>query len=141
LPSFCEFRLEAKRALDSKVMVAKGTFSNDVWSSASVTRKAARTLASSRREARTLGITSWRKMISGDFGPSRILPRMSLAREMACEEKASMFHGVRENLCVTWACAFLEDTGVHIRVEGLKAGRRKARVCWWHGGGGKREGV
>ena len=48
-PSFRESRPEAKRTLDSNVMVAKGTSSNDVWSSASVTRKATRTLASSRR--------------------------------------------------------------------------------------------
>jgi uncharacterized protein YcbX len=122
-PSFCESRLEAKRAVDSSVMVAKGTPSNDVWSSASVTRKAARTLGSSRREARTVGVTSWRKMISGDFSPSRIWPRMSLAREMAREEKASMFHDMRENLWVTWLCAFLEDTGAHLRIEGLKAER------------------
>jgi len=48
---------------------------------------------------------------------------MSLARETAREEKASMFHDMRESLWVTWLCAFLEDTGVHIRVEGLKAER------------------
>jgi len=104
-------------------MVAKGTFSNEVWSSASVARKAARTLASPRREARALGVTSWSKMISGDFGPSRIWPRMSLARETARDEKASMFHDMRESLCVTWPCVFLEDTGAHIRVERLKAER------------------
>ena len=66
------------------------------------------------------GVTSWRNIISGDFGPSRIWPRMSLAREMAREEKASMFQDVRESLCMTW---FLEDTGAHFRVEGLKAER------------------
>ena len=121
-------------------MVVKGTFSNDVWSSASVARKAERTLASSRREVWTSGVTSWRKMISGDFGPSRIWPRMSLAREMAREEKASMFHDVRESLCATWLCAFLEDTGAHIRVEGLKAERVRQSllvamvVCWKAGG-------
>ncbi len=66
-PSFCESRPEAKRALDSNVMAPKGTSSNDVWSSASVARKAARTLASSRREARTSGVTSWRRKVrSGD---------------------------------------------------------------------------
>ena len=86
-------------------MVAKGTFSKDVGSSASVARKAVRTLASSRREARTSGVTSWRKMISGDFGPSRIWQRMSLARETAREEKASTFHDIRENLCATWVTA------------------------------------
>lgn len=59
-PSFCESRLEANRVLDNNVMVAKGTFSNDVWSSASVTRKAACTLASFKREARASGVTSWR---------------------------------------------------------------------------------
>ena len=34
--------------------------------------------------------------MSEDFGPSRIWPRMSLAREMGREEKASMFHVMRE---------------------------------------------
>jgi hypothetical protein len=39
-------------------------------------------------------------MISGDFGPSRIWLRMSLARATGREEKASMFHDTRERLCV-----------------------------------------
>jgi hypothetical protein len=139
-PSFCEASPEAKGALGSNVMVAKGTPSDNVWSSASVTRKAARTLASARREARTSGLTSWGKMISGDFGPSRIWPRMSLACEMGHEEKALMFHDmrerlcvqvsmfgeVRESLCVTWLCAFLKGMGAHLRVERLKA---ELRVC------------
>jgi hypothetical protein len=37
-------------------------------------------------------------MTSGQFGPSRIPPRVSLARETAREEKASMFRDVRESL-------------------------------------------
>jgi hypothetical protein len=58
---------------------------------------------------------------------------MSLARETGREEKASMFHDMRESLCVssmfrdvremlcvTWLC---EGIGVHIRVERLKAER------------------
>ena len=119
-------------------MVAKDTSSNDVWSSASVTRKAVRTLASSRREARTKGVTSWRKMISGDFGPSRIRSRMSLARETGREEKASIFHDMREKLwvkrvsmfrdvresfCVTWLCALRKGMGAQLWVEWLKAER------------------
>ena len=132
-PSFCESKLEAKRALDSNVMVAKGTFSNDVWSSASVARKAARTLASSRREVRTFDVTSWRKMISGDFGASRIWPRMSLARETGREEKASTFHDVRESLCVTLFCAFLEDTGTHLRVDPGIEGRKSTPESVGHG--------
>lgn len=112
--------------MDSNVMVAKGTPSNDVWSSASVARKAARTLASPRRVARTSAVTSWRKMISGDFGPSRIWLRMSLAREMGREEKASMFHDVRESLWLCafldvgesfWLCAFFKGMGAQFRVE------------------------
>lgn len=33
------------------------------------------------------------------------------------EEKAPMFHDVRESLCVTCPCAFLEleDTGAHLK--------------------------
>jgi hypothetical protein len=75
-------------------------------------------------------------MISGYFGPSRIWLRMSLAREMAREEEASIFHDMRESLCVTWLCAFLEYTGAHIRVEGLKAERVRNSLlvtmagCW-----------
>ena len=54
---------------------------------------------------------------------------MSLAREMAREEKASMFHDMKQNLWMTRLCAFLEDTGAHIRVEGLKAERvRQSRL-------------
>ena len=65
---------------------------------------------------------------------------MSLARETGREEKASMFHDVRESLCVqgvsmfrfrdmrespcvTWLCAFLQGMGAHLRVEWLKAKR------------------
>ena len=65
---------------------------------------------------------------------------MSLARETGREEKASMFHDVRESLrvqgvsmfrfrdvrespCVTWLCAFLQGMGSHPRVEWLKAER------------------
>ena len=58
---------------------------------------------------------------------------MSLARETAREEKASMFHDVRESLCVTWLCAFLEDTSTHIRVEASKAESVRQSllaVCW-----------
>jgi len=53
---------------------------------------------------------------------------MSLARETAREEKASMFRDVRETLCVTWLCAFLEDTGAQVRVEGLKAEKVRQRT-------------
>ena len=45
---------------------------------------------------------------------------------MGLEEKASMFHDMRESLGVTsnWLCAFLEGgMGAHLRVEGLKAER------------------
>lgn len=48
---------------------------------------------------------------------------MSLARETTREEKASMFHDVRESFCATWLCTFLEDMGAHIQVEKLKAER------------------
>jgi uncharacterized protein YcbX len=64
---------------------------------------------------------------------------MSLAREMAREEKASMFHDMRESLCVTWLCAFLEEMGTHLRVGGLKAERVRQSllvamaVCWQGG--------
>ena len=76
--------------------------------------------------------------MSGDFGPSRIWPRMSVARETGREEKASMFHDmreslcaqkvsmfgdVRESLCITWLCAFLKGMGAHLRVERLKTER------------------
>jgi len=159
-PSFCESRSEARSVLGERnsIMVAKGTSSNDFWSSASVTRKAPRTLASARREARTSGVTSWRKIISGDFGPSssRIWLRMSLARETGREEKASMFQVIRDSVfdfdfdcvcvcvCVyvTSLCAFLfpflEGMGVHVRVEELKMESARQSllvtaamaVCW-----------
>jgi hypothetical protein len=106
LLSFCESRPEAKRSLDNNVMVVKGMSSNDVWSSASVARKAVRTSTSPRRETRTLGVTSWRKMISGGFGPLRIWSRMSLARETGREEKASMFYDMRESLCIQKVSTF-----------------------------------
>jgi len=63
---------------------------------------------------------------------------MSFARETGREEKASMFHDMRESLCVqkvsmfgdareslcvTWLCAFLKGMGAHLRVEWLKAER------------------
>jgi len=57
---------------------------------------------------------------------------MSLARETGREEKASIFHDmrersmfgeVRESLCVTWLCAFLKGMGAHLWVERLKAER------------------
>ena len=65
---------------------------------------------------------------------------MSLARETGREEKASMFHDMREsfcvrkvsmfrfrdardNPCVTWLCAFLQGMGAHLRVEWLNAER------------------
>jgi hypothetical protein len=66
------------------------------------------------------------------------MAEMSLARETGREEKASMFHDmreslcvqkvsmfrdVRESLCVTWLCAFPKGMGAHIRVEWLKAER------------------
>ena len=105
-PPFCDSGPEAKRALDSNVIVAKGMPSNDIWSSASVTRRAARTLASSRRAARTSDVISWRNIISGDFGPLRIWSRMSLARATGCEEKASMFHDTRERPCAQEASMF-----------------------------------
>ena len=60
--SFCNSVPEAKRALDGNIVVSKGTPSNDILSLTSVTRRA----------ARTSGVVSWRKIISGDFGPSRI---------------------------------------------------------------------
>jgi hypothetical protein len=119
-------------------MVAKGTSSNNVWSLASVARKAACTLTLSRREAWMSGVISWRKMTSGDFGPSRIWLRMSLAHETGHKEKASMFHDMRESFCiqkvlmfcdvreslwVTWVCAFPKGMGAHIQVEQLKAER------------------
>ena len=44
---------------------------NDASSSASVAKKAWRTLGFSRIEVRALRWTSWKKMISGVFGPSR----------------------------------------------------------------------
>lgn len=69
--------------------------------------------------------------------------RMSLARAMGREEKASMFHdtresvglemvstlrgvreaGVRERLWVTWHCALLERMGAQRRAEWWKAER------------------
>ena len=60
-------------------------------------------------------------MISGDFGPFRICLKMSLAREMGREEKASMFHDMRESFCVTWLCAFCKGMGARLRVEWLEA--------------------
>ena len=63
---------------------------------------------------------------------------MSLAREMGREEKASMFHDMRESLCVrkvstcrdvgeslcvTWLCASREGMGAHVPAERLKAER------------------
>ena len=61
---------------------------------------------------------------------------MSLARETGRKEKASMFHDMRENLCVTWLCAFLQGMGAHLRVELLKAERVRQILlltmveCW-----------
>src|SRR5258706_5154190 len=144
-PSFCVSRAEVKRSLESKVIVAKGRASNEVWSSASVARKAARTLGSSRRDALTSGVTSWRKMRSGVFGPSRIWLRMSLVRETGCEEKASMFHDMRESLCGTWLGTFCRGMGTQRWVGRLKAEREPGHqillatmegVVYWEAGNG-----
>ena len=56
--SFCDSRLNAKRLLDSNVMFAKGTPSNDVCSPASVTRKDSRTFVLSKIDVRTSDVTS-----------------------------------------------------------------------------------
>jgi len=124
--SFCDSRSKAKRFLHSNVMFAKGTPSNDVWSSASVTRKASRTSGLPRMEVRTSDVTSCRKIMSGRLDSSRIPPRSSLARATA-REKASKFCVIREkqdlsaSFCITEFGAYLEDTGVHSRLEDLKA--------------------
>ena len=106
---------------------AKGTPSNDVRSSASVTRKASRTFGLPRIEVRTPDVTSWRKIMSGRLDSSRIPPRSRLARAIGRGEKASRFCVMREKwdvragCCVAWFGAHLEDTGAHSRVDGLKA--------------------
>ena len=91
-PSFWDSMSKAKRVFESNVILAKGTPSNDVRSSVSVTRKASRTFGLSRIEERTLSVTSWRKTMSGRLNSLRISPRMCLALAMGREEKASMFH-------------------------------------------------
>src|SRR5258708_7611434 len=141
-PSFRDSGPEAKRALDSNTRVEKGTPSNAIWSSASVTRRAVRTLASFRRAPRTSGVASWRKMISGDFGPLRIWSRMSLARTTGREEKASMFHDTRERGCVQGAWMFDEvrvglcatGMGAHAWVERLKTERVRKNLLAAMGG-------
>ena len=77
-------------------------------------------------------------MISGGFGPSRIWSRISLARETGREEKASIFHDMREKLWVkrvsmfrdvresfwvTRLCALRKGMGAQLWVEWLKAER------------------
>src|SRR5712672_670162 len=124
--SFCDSKSKEKRLLDSNVMFAKGTPSNDVWSSASVTRKASRTFGVLRIEVRTSDVTSWRKIMSGRLESLRIPSRSSLARSTGREEMASKFcvmrekRDVRASCCVTWLGAYLEDTGSHSRLHGLK---------------------
>lgn len=56
--SFCDSRLNAKRLLDSNVMFAKGTPSNDVCFPASVTKKDSRTFVLSKIDVRTSDVTS-----------------------------------------------------------------------------------
>ena len=75
----------------SSVMFAKGTPSNDIWSSASVTRKPWRTCGFPRIEMQISDVTSWRKRMSGRLETSSISPRSSLARAKGREEKASKF--------------------------------------------------
>lgn len=57
-------------------------------------------------------------------------------RESLCIRKVSMLGDVREGLCITWLCAFLEGMGSHLRMERLKAERVRQSllvtmaVCW-----------
>ena len=61
-----------------------------------------------------------------------------MARETGREEKASMFHDMRESLCVEkvsafrdaresfwgiWICAFFKRMGAHLRMERLNSDR------------------
>ena len=120
--------LKANRLLDNNVIFAKGTPSNDVWSSASVTRKDSRTFGLSKIEVRTSDVTSWRKIMSGRLDFSRIPSRSRLARATGRGEKASKFCVIRDRrdvrgrgCCVTaWFGAHLEDTGAYSRLDGLK---------------------
>ena len=62
---------------------------------------------------------------------------MSLVREIGREENASMFHDIKErlcvevlifseaveSLCVAWLCVFFPGIGAHLLVEWLKAER------------------
>lgn len=116
-------------------MVVNGTVSNDDRSSASVTRKASRTLVSLRMESRTPDVTSWRKITSGVVGASRMWLRRSLERASGSGEKASMFHDTRE--AIGAAVPTLDgggaagsgegggECGTQRRVEPLKAERAR----------------
>jgi hypothetical protein len=130
-PSFCESRLGEMRLLDSNVMVANPLSLNDASSSASVAKKASRTLELPRKEARTSGLTSWRKMMSGFLDSSRIYSRRLCARLIGRALKASIFHEMTEKrvvgdslwgiwLCLAWLRAIFEGMGIHLRVEGLQ---------------------
>ena len=88
-------------------MVVNFTPVNEVSSTASVAKKAWRTSGLSRIEMRALRWTSWKKMISGVFGPSRTRSRMSLARSAGSVEKWSMSQDARVNVGLTCFCAIL----------------------------------
>jgi len=134
IPLLLGLQVEGKTLIGQQRHIRKGTPPlNDVWSSASVTRKASRTFELSRIEERTSDVTSWRKRMSGRLAFSRIPPRMSLARATGREEKASKFHvmrersGTRASCCDTWLGAYLEDTGSQSRADDLNAERVR-----WH---------
>ena len=91
---------EPKRLLESNVIVAKGTFLKNVSSSASVVTKLERTLGLLRRDCRTLGVTSWRRMMSGNLGALKIWSRMSSERSMGFEWEVWIFQDVRESVCL-----------------------------------------
>ena len=82
-------------------MVAKGASLNDVSSSASVVRKLERILRLLRRDCRALDATSWRRRMSGNFGPLRMWSRMSSERATGLDWEAWIFQDVRESVC--WA--------------------------------------
>jgi len=102
-PSSSESNGGLKRLLESNVMVANGTPLKDVSSSASVVRKLDRTLGSLRRNCRTLDLTSWRRIMSGNLGPLKMWSRMSSERATGFVWEAWIFQDVRASVCLPTA--------------------------------------
>ena len=58
--------------------------------------------------------------LARETGREEKAPMFHDMRESLCVQKVSMFRDVRKSLCVTWLCAFRKGMGAQLRVEGLK---------------------